>query len=1539
MKKVCLLLLIALYPVNLICQENPKIYINEFLASNVSIDADIVDFDDYSDWIELYNDESFDVDLGGYFITDDLENASKWEIPHGTLIKSKGYLRFWADGYDASPGLTFKRPWVGGEGEILYFTTDYYHLNFKLSRAGESIGLFGPDGTPIDSLTFGLQHRDVSMGRKPDGSANWLYFGEPTPDSSNNIEGVISLQYASALTILPESGFYDASLEVSLEHGSIETVSRYTLNGAKPKSTSEHYDSPIELKENTVVRARPFEPGKLPGTTVNRSYFLNEEITLPVLSIIAEPDAFYDSFNGIYPKRMKGREIPVAIEYFNSNQQAEFSLNAGLRLTGQASLYYSQVSFTISARDRYGTDEIGFQVFPQREISSFKSLYLRNAGVPDNRSTFFRDALQHELLLNKIDIDCQAYQPSVVFLNGDYWGIYNIRDKINCDYLASLHNLNPDDIDLLEYELGSSTPVVMDGNADNYKLFYSYVKETDLSLEENYSYLETWMDVDEFINYQICEIYYDNVFWPDQNIRMWRERKEGSKWRWILFDTDFGFGMPNNISSGYTNNTLQHASSSKANGIDAPEWSTLIFRKLLSNEKFQIKFIQRFDACMNSIFHPDTVLSVIEKLQNSLSPEMGRHIGKWRYGESYYGNPIQSMSEWLSNVNVMRSFAQHRPGYQRQHIIDFFDLSGSATLQLDIHPQGSGKVVINEVLRTDTSTTGTYFKDIPISLKAIPNVGYRFVRWEGVDADSLEQVNILITADTLNLTAVFDTVLVNILPSDIFSDTTLLREQSPYYASKDIIIHPHRTMTIEEGVELFLTEKANILVYGSLIVEGTEESPVLFAPNKNVLAWGALCFLDATDSSHISYLKLNGATRGPDFTRDKAAISGFNSNFSLTNVAVEDSDLPVYIQYGNVAIKGCSLRSGMAGDLINVRAAASVLVEDCDLRGNDNYDSDAIDLDNLSGGIIRGNRIYNFYGFNSDAIDLGEGTKDVLIEDNIIYNIADKGVSIGGGSTAKIYRNVIANCGQGAGIKDYGSYGYFEHNTFYANDYGIASFVKNIGSGGGKADIVNCIIADSRIGSVYTDQLSTGKLSFSLINSDDPGGLFNVIGEPFFTNNFHLSSLSPAINSGDPGLPADPDASLPDMGAFPYEEEGRIDLRINEIHYHPSEGEMYEFIEIVNAGDSEANINGVVLSGDIACTFPDEVISPGELFVVARDRSVYQGKGYKVFQWEEGALKDGPGTLFLKNDQGEVFDFLHYNSRYWWPGEPDGQGPSLELFDAGLENMVACNWRSSYYKGGTPGKVNNSELISGIYINEFLCNNTSVNTDDFEDYDDWIEIYNSTDKPVNIGGLYITDSLKYPLKYQIPFYKAEETTIPAGDFILLWADGEVNQGILHLNFRLNQSGEQLGLAQLVNGEAVFIDSLSYGNQSADITFGRYSDGYPDWYAFTEPTPRESNILTYIQEKDDPLSGFALFQNYPNPFRFNTVILYQLSLTSYVELSVYDFMGRKLVTLVNETQLPGRFEVEWNVSGMQPGIYIAELKTSYGSKLIKMIIIE
>lgn len=830
MKNKILLALIFLLCSNLAAQQPPRIFINEFLASNVTIDADMYDFDDYSDWIELYNAETVPVDLGGYFLTDDLDSQFRWKIPPGTIINARGFIRFWADGYDDVPGKTYKRSYY----PFNYYTTKYYHLNFKLSRAGETIGLFDPTGKMVDSVRFDYQLADVSMGRQPDGSPNWLYFGEPTPIAANITEGTLQTEFAENPDISLQSGFYTGPQIVNITANSPGIQIRYTLDGSRPDCASELYTNPLQISQTTVLRARIFEPGKLPGSIMTRTYFIDENSSLPVISVVFFPETFWHDTLGIYDNNFKEREVPIHFEFFPANGSPGFSLNAGLQLTGQASLYYPQKSFTIFARERFGADVIDYQIFPQRELNEFKSLYLRNAGVPDHRSTFFRDALQHTLVLSKMDIDCQAYVPAVVFLNSDYWGILNIRDKTNTDYLASLHNINPDEIDLLEYE-SNPRPTVMNGNANDYLAFYKYIESNDLSVEKNYRFIETWMDIDEYINYQICEIFYDNVFWPDQNMRLWRERKQGAKWRWILFDLDFGFGMPNQISKGVANNTLRFATSSNPDSPGIPPlWSTLIFRKLLANDEFKTKFIQRFASCLNSVFQPDTVLAVINQLQHNVSPEMPRHIARWRNGDYYAGSyPIPDYATWLRNVNGLKDFARRRPDYQRQHISDYFQLNGVFQLDLKIAAPGMGRIRVNDVEPIAENRSGRYFKNIPTELQAVPNVGYRFVDWEGAINSVHNPVSLVVSGDSATVSARFEPVAINTIPMHISFDTTIEQNASPYYATGDVTVDSSATLLIKSGVEILMPEHASLLVQGRLLIEGTAENPVIIAPNEN----------------------------------------------------------------------------------------------------------------------------------------------------------------------------------------------------------------------------------------------------------------------------------------------------------------------------------------------------------------------------------------------------------------------------------------------------------------------------------------------------------------------------------------------------------------------------------------------------------------------------------------------------------------------------------------------------------------------------------
>ena len=1533
---------LALVPA-LVAQQHSSVVVNEFLASNVSTNADIVDFDDFSDWIELYNREDVDIDLGGYSLTDDPRDPSKWPLPPGTFIPAHGFLFLWADGQDDVPGTPHTRPYAPFED----FYTRYYHLNFKLDAAGEFIGLAAPDGTLIDSVVFGMQLNDVSRGRQPDGEANWYYFGEPTPDATNTTEGIATTDRVGTPDVTPPAGFYGTAQLITVSMPSPEARVRYTLDGSIPTSQSPLYSDPVPIDRTTALRLRVFQAGKLPGPILTYTYFLNEPTYLPVVSISTDPRLLWDNSTGIYDNIFREREIPVHLELFEPGGIHGVSVDAGLTLTGQLSIFYPQKSFTISTDDRFGDEAVGYQVFPERELNTFFSLYLRNGGLPDHRSTLIRDALLHTLVFRKMDLDCQAYRPVTAFLDGRYWGIYTLREKINGAYLSAT----------AQSQSGKAGPAGIHpqsrtrchgGGCGQLQYFLPLCLGPDLSNEKT-----TGPSGDDGCR-RVHQL-------PDRGDLLRQcdlgrsERADvagaerDARWRWILFDTDYGFGMPNQISNGYTHNTLRYATSSNYGSIHPPGLVHAPVPEAACPPGVPDEVHPAVCGYLNTVFHPDTVVAAIDRMRDELSPGMSRHIARWNTGPDTVGVPIPDYSAWLTNVSVLRSFARGRPAYQRQHIVDYFSLGGIAILEAAVVNEGMGSILINDVERVVSSTSSRYFKGVTTRLQAVPEVGYRFVRWEGIDSAYSNPVDIVPAADTLTVTAVFEATAASIVPDRITMNTTLDAVHSPFYARVTTTVDSGVTLRITGGTRLLMPEGGSLVVHGRLLVEGTAQDPVTFEPNEQSRRWGALCFVDAADSSAVSNLIVRGASRGPDFTRDWAAISGYRSRFSLENVSMTDVQMPVFVQYGSVTIRGCRLRSPVAGDLINVKYADFALTESCDLMGDDEYDSDGIDYDGVASGAIRGNRIRNIYGFNSDAIDLGEGARDILVEGNWVYNVTDKGVSVGQGSTTLIRRNIIANCGMGVAVKDFNSFARVEQSTFYANQVGIASYEKILGHGGGRAEAVNCIIADSRTSATFVDGLSALGISYSISNTDILAGLHNVNADPRLLNEFRLAQGSPAIDTGSPLLPVDPDGSLPDIGARPLDAQRQDNVFIDEIHYHPQEGSGLEFIEIVNAGQGPVHLGGYRVEGDVRYVFGDLQLGGGERLVVAKSAGPYQGKGYQVLQWDAGELPDGAGTLLFRNAAGDTIDFVDYNSRYFWPLQPDGLGPSLETHGVTLENLVSTSWRASYVLGGTPGRSSGSVALVGLFINEFMAENDTACVDEEGEHDDWIEIYNSNPIPVDLGGMGITDNLSRPDKWIVPRTDPQLTIVPAGGFLVLWADGQPEQGVLHLGFKLDKAGEAIGLAQDLDSGFVFIDSLSFGGQAADVSYGRYPDGSPVWSPFSKSSPGSSN-----QGPDDVVesrlpTSFALFQNYPNPFNPETVISYQLPVTSPVKLTVYDILGREVMVLVDETRLPGKYEARFSVTGgtvsgrggtgLASGVYIYRLTAGSYVEAQRMLLLK
>lgn len=1504
-----------------------QIYINEFMAGNTSTYADMVDFSDFADWIELYNNESFDVDLEGYFISDSKWDTLRWEFPENSIIGAKSYLIVWADGADAYPGIVFSTPFTNN-----HKATSGYHTNFKLSQDGERISLHNPNGVIMDHIEFGPQLDDVSYGRKPDGGINWYFFSSPTPDTSNSTEGITNLAYTGIPEFSLEGGWYASPQMVSISTSLVNVQIRYTTNGAIPDIYSPVYSGPFYLTTTTVIKARIFQQGKLPGKTITHTYFINEPgYELPVMAYSADPYYLWDVYKGIYTNILKQKEIPVTLEYFDKDLNKGFTVNAGSRIGGRNIWRFAQKPLSIYLRSKYGDDEIKYPLFSERSFGTYGQLMLRNAG-DDWERAFFRDALMQHFLVGRMDNGIQAYEPVNLYLNGEYWGLINIREKFDDLYFANNYFIAQNNYDHLKHTYDPWHHFIIEvaeGSRDDYDTLAHFILEQDLSDSENYAYVKSQMDILSYQNWVISEVFMVNTSWP-WNHEWWRANiGKDTRWKWMVVDYDRGFDM-----NRFYREVLNDFTTTERAYLVPP-----IFMHLLENEEFKQDFIARYTTHIYTTFRKDRVIQLIDSMQEHIRGDLPAHIARWKNDGG-----IQSIASWEDEVEDMRTFARLRPVAAINELASELELGDSVLISLEVTPTHSGNIYINDIQVTDSNFSNYYFKNTETRVKAVAIPGITFTGWSGSYSSAQQEIE-LDLSDDISLVASFENTDENMLPDTIRKDTLLFLENSPYISFGDIIVNPNVTLEIEPGVEIRMTEKAGLYVFGNLITQGTLEQPVVIEPNYQAGAeqWGAICFENATDTSFLNYLILSDATKGRDPYKHIAAIASYESDLIMDGIQIKEIyTMPVFTQYGHIELKNSHLHSYATCDLINVKYANYALVENCDLQGNNAFDTDAIDYDQISNGIIRNNYIYDFIGYNSDGIDIGESSENVLIKGNTIKHITDKGISVGQASTVTVDKNIIAWCNQGVGIKDFNSYAQINNTTFYRNNTGIACFEKNFLAGGGGAQVNNSIFADSRDVAVYTDDKSSIYTAYSLTNTGELGGTSNLTALPGFINsaafNFNLLEESPCIDAGNPTMQKDPDGSRADIGARYFISSVASDLIINEINYKDNSTGLW--IEIYNPAGSDIDLTGWKLENgsDSTYTFENnEVINAYSYLVICSNVLNFESK-YPEVIGSVGDCKftflDSTETLLLKDQSDITIDSVSFAKTDPWP-LITGDEASISLVKPYLDNELAENWKSVTDVSPTPGSKNRFDrLFENIFINEFMAINDDLLRDKDNDYNDWIELYNANDYPVNMAGMYISNSFGKPMKYRIPDTDtAAATTIPAHGYLLLWADNETYEGIFHTNFKLDGESDQILIVQ-PNGIDI-IDSISYTNQHSVFSFGRYPDGQAHW-KFMTITPKATNLggTTGAIEHSVITAIDAIV--YPNPSRGSINIQGNTSQAEEINMKVFSITGQIMMNKVI-TKNHSYFETSLDLSFLKEGIYFIKISNPEFSVTKKIIL--
>jgi len=668
-----------------------QLFINEFLASNTGTIVD-PDYKESADWIELYNSSSSAMEIGGYFLTDNLKDAVKWQIPAGTSIPAGGYLVFWADGYNT--GL---------------------HTSFKISADGEELAIYTDTGTLLDSVSFGAQDANISMGRRTDGSPEWGFFVQPTPGASNdseNYSGIVKSDPSFSIS----GGIYKNPISLvisSIFGGDVH----YTLDGTEPNENSPIANAPVNINKNTVVRAVIHKADQILGPVITNTYLIDTENNiknLPVVCVSSDPDNFWDPEKGIYVEHSSKPdwEIPVNIELFENDGRvgAAFNLKAGVKSTGLYSWQLPEKMLGISFRKAYGPSKLEYPLIFNKERKVFDTFSLRASGS-DWGNTLFRDGMIQSSAVENTTLDNSGFRACVVFINGRYMGIHNIREKIDEDYIVGNHGLESGTFDMIEETDAGHYAETGDFQANDY--FLSLIAK-DLTNQANYDAVAAVMDIDEFTELVSTEVYSGNSS-IGHNLMKWKPKDTG-KWKWILMDFDRGFfGVNNQMISFY---------------INEDGWP---LKELMKNGDFKKQFGRKLSDLLFTTFNPDRMIPRIEEHQKTIEAEVPNHVKRWENttGTGNYSRikAIPSVDYWLSEVEKLKTFAQGRPQVILNDLTNY-GFQSPVPVTIATTPMSSGNLTFNGLKIPVDLCNGAYPKGEQIKLTAEAKAGYRFLGWK-----------------------------------------------------------------------------------------------------------------------------------------------------------------------------------------------------------------------------------------------------------------------------------------------------------------------------------------------------------------------------------------------------------------------------------------------------------------------------------------------------------------------------------------------------------------------------------------------------------------------------------------------------------------------------------------------------------------------------------------------------------------------------------------------------------------------------------------
>lgn len=791
---VAALLSVAAMPQTLLtASAASNVVINEVCTKNTTVPASD---GQYYDFVEIYNPTGSPISIAGYGLTDDASAPMKYTLPGNATVPAYGYYTVYC-GVDEKSGV---------QG-----------ASFGLSKSGETVTLSNSSGNAVETFTVPALDGDTSYGRTPDGSNSMSVLSVLTPGSSNRTNQNNVQTEVSEPQFSKESGFYSNSFDLTISAPNGCTV-YYTLDGSDPTTSSERANGSINIYDRsneqnvysaktdvsdgysapkspvdkaTIVRAIAVDGSGNVSDIITKTYFIGYtqsdcEMNMRVISLVTDPDNLFDYEKGIYVKGKiydqssgnmmqswahpanytqdgKEWERPANITVFE-NGNATYNANVGIRIHGAATRSDAQKSFNLYARSEYGTKKLNYDFFNGQltnhkgeVIDSFDKITLRNGG--NDNKTKIRDRLNQEMVSDR-HFGTQAQTECVVFIDGEFWGTYNIVEKLGKEYISDHYKVKESTVCMIKNgELSDGT---QQGMSDFESL--KSLANSNFTDSSNYKKISELVDLKSFAEYMAAELIVGNSDFGDNNYSLWKtetvdpDKKYGDgKWRFILFDTEYGQGLYGQ-SNANTNSfqTLRNKN----------KWITQLFFGLCNNQDFRDLFLRSyFDQC-NENFNTDKVLSRLNELEQAYKTSMGKTYvrfswiggaggwtfpgGNWQQpggqpggqqpGEQQPGDSGQQTDtsgqenegaqKFSSEVSTIRSFWSNRISSCEQQALQYFGTSGTVNVSVS-NNASLGHINFNSLkLYCNNGTwSGVYPKDCTLTLEAKPVDGYHLEKW------------------------------------------------------------------------------------------------------------------------------------------------------------------------------------------------------------------------------------------------------------------------------------------------------------------------------------------------------------------------------------------------------------------------------------------------------------------------------------------------------------------------------------------------------------------------------------------------------------------------------------------------------------------------------------------------------------------------------------------------------------------------------------------------------------------------------------------